>query len=229
MNEHGATGSRFPGRRTGRASSHCSGSAPGRPETPPPQVRRAPEPVAEAHSAPAAPSERPVETTSAQPDEPVRSKPAPIRPPLAGQTIGSRPHFTPVAREPFTPAPPRTAVFPARPEPPAPKPGQILSGPRQPLPGAALPAHPRVVTAPPASAPSSPGVPSVPTPAPPAAAVLVPRRLPPGSRQLFHCAVWSIRRCYFAWNATAADAGCAGAARGSPSSAANPLNCAWSG
>src|SRR5580700_7796358 len=59
-------------------------------------------------------------------EEPLRSKPAPLRPPLAAG--GAAPLHPPL----------RTGPIPARPV-PAPRPGQILSGPRQPIPPAATP------------------------------------------------------------------------------------------
>jgi translation initiation factor IF-2 len=80
------------------------------------------------------------------PEEPVRPKIAPLRPPLA-----SGPALHP---------PLRTTPVPARPAPPAmpsPRPGQILSGPRQPMPAA------------PAARVSSPAAPPPAPPAPPAA------------------------------------------------------------
>ena len=66
-------------------------------------------------------------SAAAIPEEPLRSKPAPVRPPLA--TGPSAPLHPPL----------RTGTIPARPVPTAPRPGQILSGPRQPLPSGIVP------------------------------------------------------------------------------------------
>jgi translation initiation factor IF-2 len=155
------------------------------------------EPVAERPAAGpklAAPSIEPPATTPSQEatvstvEEPLRSKPAPLRPPLAAGGVA-----------PLHP-PLRTGPIPARPV-PAPRPGQILSGPRQPIPSAApaaplpppasitIPAPPVARTAPPItesveSAPSAmptPGTPLRPQPRPnlagqPAARPVVPPR-----------------------------------------------------
>ncbi len=59
------------------------------------------------------------EATVSTVEEPLRSKPAPLRPPLSAGGV----------------APLRTGPIPARPV-PSPRPGQILSGPRQPIPPA---------------------------------------------------------------------------------------------
>ena len=91
----------------------------------------------------------PLDSTSASPtttaqeatvtivEEPLRSKPAPLRPPLAAGGVA-----------PLHP-PLRTGPIPARPG-PAPRPGQILSGPRQPIPPAtpAAPMPPASITLP---------------------------------------------------------------------------------
>ncbi|MGA2214015.1 MAG: translation initiation factor IF-2, partial [Bryobacteraceae bacterium] len=95
-------------------------------------------------------------------EEPLRSKPAPLRPPLSAGGVA-----------PLHP-PLRTGPIPARPV-PAPRPGQILSGPRQPIPAATppapmpppsitIPAAPVARTAPPPSthAPAESGSPAMP-------------------------------------------------------------------
>src|ERR1700722_17554053 len=71
------------------------------------------------------------EATVSTVEEPLRSKPAPLRPPLSA--TGAAPLLPPL----------RTGPIPARPV-PSPRPGQILSGPRQPIPPAthASPAQP---------------------------------------------------------------------------------------
>ncbi|HEX5230100.1 MAG TPA: translation initiation factor IF-2 [Bryobacteraceae bacterium] len=119
-------------------------------------------------------------------EEPLRSKPAPLRPPLSAGGPSSPLH-----------PPLRTGPVPARPV-PSPRPGQILSGPRQPMPAATpavpippasitLPAQPVARTAPAAPetpAPSAtpiPGTPLRPQPRPnlagqPAARPIVPPR-----------------------------------------------------
>ncbi|HTB20471.1 MAG TPA: translation initiation factor IF-2, partial [Bryobacteraceae bacterium] len=108
------------------------------------------------------PEFEPPATTSAQEapvtptEEPLRSKPAPLRPPLSAG--GAAPLHPPL----------RTGPVPARPV-PTPRPGQILSGPRQPLPVAtpaapmpqapvSVPAHPVARTAP--ATPAAPAAPS---------------------------------------------------------------------
>ncbi|HTC35054.1 MAG TPA: translation initiation factor IF-2 [Bryobacteraceae bacterium] len=137
-----------------------------------------PEPVAEHSPVPAKPAplggEPPANSSHTAPaqeatvstvEEPLRSKPAPLRPPLAAG--GAAPLHPPL----------RTGPIPARPV-PAPRPGQILSGPRQPIPPAApaspmppasitIPAPPVARAAP--AAPSSPATtesasPSMPAP-----------------------------------------------------------------
>ena len=85
-----------------------------------------------------------------QAEEPLRSKPAPLRPPLAAG--GSSPIHPPL----------RTTPVPARPAPPPPRPGQILSGPRQPLPQGPPPA----AAPPPAARASAPTQEIAPGPAP---------------------------------------------------------------
>jgi translation initiation factor IF-2 len=112
-----------------------------------------PEPAAERAPAIrlAAPSIEPPAAAAFQEDtvttveEPLRSKPAPLRPPLSAG--GTAPLHPPL----------RTGPIPARPV-PAPRPGQILSGPRQPIPAAppgppaaslTIPALPVTRTAPP--------------------------------------------------------------------------------
>src|SRR5271163_2292748 len=77
------------------------------------------------------------------PEEPLRSKPAPVRPPLA--TGPSAPLHPPL----------RTGTIPARPVPSAPRPGQILSGPRQPLPSGIVPPAAPAQPAPPSTARAS--------------------------------------------------------------------------
>ncbi|HTR39109.1 MAG TPA: translation initiation factor IF-2 [Bryobacteraceae bacterium] len=90
-----------------------------------------------------------------------RSKPAPLRPPLAAG--GGAPVHPPL----------RTTPLPARPAPPAPRPGQILSGPRQPLPpSTASPMPPASITLPAqpaarAAAPVETATPAAPTPGTP--------------------------------------------------------------
>ncbi len=87
-----------------------------------------PEFEAPASAAVAGPAqEAPVSTPVSTMEEPLRSKPAPLRPPLSAG--GAAPLHPPL----------RTGPVPARPV-PTPRPGQILSGPRQPLPPAAAPA-----------------------------------------------------------------------------------------
>ncbi|HEV8038052.1 MAG TPA: translation initiation factor IF-2 [Bryobacteraceae bacterium] len=105
------------------------------PEQEPPVIaaKSAPAHAAEAPAPAVAPSEN--GSTSSAAEEPLRGKPAPVRPPLAtGSTAPLHP-------------PLRSSTVTARPVPAAPRPGQILSGPRQPLPPgtpplAATPAHP---------------------------------------------------------------------------------------
>jgi translation initiation factor IF-2 len=129
-----------------------------------PHVAVAPEPeppVMAAKSAPAHAAEAPVAppsengSTSAAVEEPLRGKPAPIRPPLA--TGPSAPLHPPL----------RTGTITARPVPAAPRPGQILSGPRQPLP----PGIPQLATPvpsahPPSARASAPPAVETPGPAP---------------------------------------------------------------
>jgi len=127
----------------------------------------APAPIA----APA--QEVPVTTPIALPvstgEEPLRSKPAPLRPPLSAGGAPAMPLHPPL----------RTGPVPARAV-PTPRPGQILSGPRQPMPAPApaapmpppsitLPAQPVARSAPPApSAPSETAAPlASPTPGTP--------------------------------------------------------------
>ncbi|MBZ5608919.1 MAG: translation initiation factor IF-2 [Acidobacteriia bacterium] len=87
-------------------------------------------------------------------EEPMRAKPAPLRPPLA--TGVSAPLHPPL----------RTTPVPARPVPPAPRPGQILSGPRQPLPQGPAPPASVATPAPPAARASAPAQEIAPGPVP---------------------------------------------------------------
>ena len=102
---------------------------PAAPAAPGQHVARTPVPEFEAPapaSAAAPEQEAPVTTPASLPgsliDEPLRSKPAPLRPPLSAGGSAAPLH-----------PPLRTGPVPARPV-PTPRPGQILSGPRQPLP-----------------------------------------------------------------------------------------------
>ena len=88
------------------------------------------------------------------PRKPLRSKPAPIRPPLS--TGPSAPLHPPL----------RTGAIPARPVPPAPRPGQILSGPRQPLPPGIPAPQPPPPPAPTHSTARASAPPAVETPGP---------------------------------------------------------------
>jgi translation initiation factor IF-2 len=113
------------------------------PEHEPPAIAAKSAPAHPAEAAAAAPPSENGSTSLAA-EEPLRSKPAPVRPPLA--TGPSAPLHPPL----------RSSPVPARPVPPAPRPGQILSGPRQPLPSG-IPAapmpqipHPSRASAPPA-------------------------------------------------------------------------------
>src|ERR1022692_4412941 len=110
------------------------------PEQEPPVMaaKSAPSHTAEAPAAP--PSEN--GSTSIATEEPLRGKPAPVRPPLASGP--SAPLHPPL----------RTGTVTARPVPAAPRPGQILSGPRQPLPPGTPPPFPSTPAA------HSPSVPS---------------------------------------------------------------------
>jgi translation initiation factor IF-2 len=128
------------------------------------------EPAAIAKGAPAPAPEAPAPSENGSAtavEEPHRTKPAPIRPPLS---TGAPVH-----------PPLRTGPIPARPMPPSPRPGQILTGPRQPIPpptpsapaplAAAPAAHVPVsrAAAPPAAEPTpGPGAPSLPLRAAPA-------------------------------------------------------------
>jgi translation initiation factor IF-2 len=120
--------------------------APAAPEHPA-HVARTPVPEFEAHASAsvAGPAqEAPVTTPGTTIEEPLRSKPAPLRPPLAAG--GAAPLHPPL----------RTGPIPARPV-PTPRPGQILSGPRQPMPPAtpAAPLPPASMTIPAAPLPAS--------------------------------------------------------------------------
>jgi translation initiation factor IF-2 len=84
------------------------------------------------------------ETAPVSEEVPMRRRPQPLRPPLAGKPAAGAP----------APAPPKTIVIPAKPVPP-PKPGQILSGPRQPLPPGVLETE-RPTPAPPPARPAPP-------------------------------------------------------------------------
>ncbi|MGP0073586.1 MAG: translation initiation factor IF-2 [Bryobacteraceae bacterium] len=86
-------------------------------------------PVPDLEAPLASPAQEAPVNTAPQIDEPLRSKPAPLRPPLSSG--GTAPLHPPL----------RTGPVPARPL-PTPRPGQILSGPRQPLPPAASSAAP---------------------------------------------------------------------------------------
>src|SRR3984957_6014266 len=92
--------------------------------------------------------EAPVTPPSATVEEPLRSKPAPLRPPLSAGGSAAPLH-----------PPLRTGPVPARPV-PTPRPGQILSGPRQPLPpatpAAPLPPAPVATPAQPVARPAAP-------------------------------------------------------------------------
>ncbi|HUA21816.1 MAG TPA: translation initiation factor IF-2 [Bryobacteraceae bacterium] len=127
---------------------------------PRPSLPHAPAPVEEV-------LETPVESSAAPlAEEMPRTKPAPLRPPLAAG--GGAPVHPPL----------RTTPLPARPAPPPPRPGQILSGPRQPMPqAAASPTPPASITLPhqPAARTSAP----VETAAPPAPAPGAPIRPQP--------------------------------------------------
>src|SRR5229473_3653661 len=91
---------------------------------------------------PSAPSDN---GTAAPTVEEARSKPAPIRPPLA--TGPSAPLHPPL----------RTGgAVPARPSPPTPRPGQILTGPRQPMPATTPQAPPSMPVSPVARTAASP-------------------------------------------------------------------------
>ncbi len=137
-----------------------------------------------------APVTTPLSAPGGSMEEPLRSKPAPLRPPLLAGG-GTAPLHPPL----------RTGPVPARPV-PTPRPGQILSGPRQPLPSPApaapmppasvtLPSQPQARTAAPALSSSpetavplpspTPGTPLRPQPRPnlagqPAARPVVPPR-----------------------------------------------------
>jgi translation initiation factor IF-2 len=150
----------------------------------PTHAARIPVPELEAPATTSA-QEAPVTTPVTTVEEPLRSKPAPLRPPLSAGGVA-----------PLHP-PLRTGPVPARPV-PTPRPGQILSGPRQPMPSptpsvpmppasVTLPAQPVARTAPPASetaaplASPTPGTPLRPQPRPnlagqPAARPVVPPR-----------------------------------------------------
>src|SRR5580704_8391844 len=108
------------------------------------------------------PGTAPASSPGAPMDEALRSKPAPLRPPLSAGGVA-----------PLHP-PLRTGPVPARPV-PTPRPGQILSGPRQPLPspGPAAPMPPAAVTLPaPPVARAAPSAPAAPVPPSEAAAPL---------------------------------------------------------
>jgi translation initiation factor IF-2 len=135
---------------------HEQATPPAVPEHPG-QTARIPIPELEAPaSAPVAQpaQEAPVTTPGTTFEEQLRSKPAPLRPPLSAGGVA-----------PLHP-PLRSGPVPARPV-PTPRPGQILSGPRQPLPAPAsaapmppvsvtLPAQPVARAAPPPSETAAP-------------------------------------------------------------------------
>src|SRR6202522_2854896 len=132
------------------------------------QVSEVEAPVPASTAGPA--QEAPVTTI----EEPLRSKPAPLRPPLSAG--GTAPLHPPL----------RSGPVPARP-PPTPRPGQILSGPRQPLPSptpsaplppasVTMPAQPVARTAP--SAPSAPSESAAPLTSPTPGTPLRPQPRP---------------------------------------------------